>query len=475
MAAAAAQDGAPRAPLRTKHLLRFAWACAALGLIAVAVWLGTHNDDGRMGATLPIKEGVVQTLPVKWQLAIDGVTVQPAATGNAKQLRASGPIKQASTAKKVPATGDSVGSAESRLFAVYEHMRLGERARALALAESLSNDYPNFQLGQLLYADLLAVSSNKPINLSTLSPKTGTVSTNLKVLLEESRLRLQAITEVPAPGLLPANLLRLPKTTQNLIAVDTSRSRLYWFVNRAKPGEAVDLVLEKDLYITVGKNGVLKQVEGDGRTPLGVYFVSSKLPGEDLPDLYGRGALPINYPNALDILRGKTGSGIWLHGTPAAQYVRAPLASDGCVVMANPDISTLMSQAGIIGTPVVIAPSIDWVARDSLTEPRDRFRAVFDQWVALRANGDLGALRSTYSDTFFRRGKNLAHWWPTLKSEAVATVKISDLSIIHWKDDDDVMVVNYLEQITPRGKLTRKRQYWRLEAGNWKIFYEGNA
>ena len=154
---------------------------------------------------------------------------------------------------------------------------------------------------------------------------------------------------------------------------------------------------------------------------------------------------------------------------------RAPLATEGCVAMANPDISTLMSQVGIIGTPVVIAPSIDWVARDSLTEPRDRFRAVFDQWVALRANNDLGALRSTYSDTFFRRGKNLAHWWPTLKSEAVATVKISDLSIIHWKDDDDVMVVNYLEQITPRGKLTRKRQYWRLEAGNWKIFYEGNA
>ena len=41
----------------------------------------------------------------------------------------------------------------------------GERAQALALASLLAQQFPTFQLGQLLYADLLNISTYAPVNL----------------------------------------------------------------------------------------------------------------------------------------------------------------------------------------------------------------------------------------------------------------------------------------------------------------------
>jgi len=455
MAASAPHEADAPPPSPPRHIAPMAWGALAVALIATAAWLGTRNVDGRMGAELPPAK-TVAAKPPPWNLAVDGIVVgsKPAVVQQRKGFQ----------------------DAEERVIEIYQTLRNGRRAQALTLAESLATDLPNFQLGRLLYADLLSVSTNQPIDLKSLTSASSDASSNFKSLIEESRLRLKALTEVPAPGTLPDNLLTLPDSTRHVIAVDTSRSRLYWLINQAKPGKPLDLVLQKDLYISVGRNGVEKQIEGDGRTPLGVYTITSKLNDEALPDLYGRGALPLNYPNALDILRGKTGSGIWLHGTPSEQYVRAPLASDGCVVLSNPDIASIFGEPGIVGTSVVISPELNWVKRDAIPDLGATFRARFDEWLANRRGGDLAKLRDTYSDDFFRKGKKLAHWWPTIKGEAVSTIKISDLSMVKWADQkDEVVVVNFAEQLKPRARVARKRQYWRLEQGEWKIFYEGNA
>ena len=61
----------------------------------------------------------------------------------------------------------------------------------------------------------------------------------------------------------------------------------------------------------------------------------------DLPDLYGIGAFPLNYPNELDQHQGKTGYGIWLHGTDKSYYSRPPLDSEGCVVLTNLDLDAV--------------------------------------------------------------------------------------------------------------------------------------
>ena len=122
-------------------------------------------------------------------------------------------------------------------------------------------------------------------------------------------------------------------------------------------------------------------MEGDQRTPLGVYFITSRLDPATLKDFYGAGALPINYPNPLDQSRGKTGSGIWLHGTPPDQFARAPLATDGCLVLANPDLERILRTVEPRSTPVVIARQLQWVAAAQRVQAeRKSFEAVLNAW-----------------------------------------------------------------------------------------------
>ena len=158
-------------------------------------------------------------------------------------------------------------------------------------------------------------------------------------------------------GSIPAQFLQLSSSSKHAIAVDASRSRLYLFKN-----SSTGLELIADYYISVGKAGTFKTAEGDQRTPLGVYYITSNLNPKSLKDFYGSGALPINYPNVLDTRRGKTGSGIWLHGTPPNQFSRPPLATDGCVVLANPDLENIIRTVAIRSTPVLIAPQLRWVS-----------------------------------------------------------------------------------------------------------------
>jgi len=100
-------------------------------------------------------------------------------------------------------------------------------------------------------------------------------------------------------------------------------------------------ILIKDFYVTIGKNGTGKYTEGDLKTPVGVYFVTGFINPKELPDLYGDGAYPIDYPNVWDQRHGRTGFGIWLHGTPSGTYSRPPRDSNGCVIVSNHDLNVL--------------------------------------------------------------------------------------------------------------------------------------
>lgn len=486
MAATAPQDNKPAPRLYLAKLKQKMWWLAAAALMAGAVFLGWGAKDGAVASATSMVAGIKspETAPqaLAWELSIDGSATAPKPSTPSLQL-----------------------SAEQRLIDVYQLLRSGDRAQAVRQARQLSLDYPNFQLAQLLYADLLAASANQAIDLSNIAPKNSAQAKQLATLARESALRLQALTEVPKPGTLPSNFVALPPSTRNAIAIDASRSRLYWFKNTAPAGAPASMVLVKDVYMSVGKAGVDKFVEGDNRTPLGVYFITSILPGERLPDLYGKGALPLNYPNALDKLRSKTGSGIWLHGTPSAEYVRAPLATEGCVAMSNPDMLRLLEDADIKATPVVIAKTLTWVDADQATQPlaqaqlqspkkqpqlelisnanandvrssdwvaNVQFAASFGQWQSARRAQDFAGLRSMYSDDFFHHGKDLSHRWPTIKGEATPDAQQSDITMLSWQDQDRVMVVNYLDQVRPGQRGLKKRQYWRLEGSTWRIFYE---
>lgn len=370
-----------------------------------------------------------------------------------------------------PAVQD--GQAEARLLSVYRRVGAGQVREALAEAETLVRDHPNFQLAQLVYGDLLASRSRPVRGLGDVPEAAGAAGAQLLAeLREESQLRIRALRERPPPGTVPAQFLQLSPRSRHAIAVDTSRARLYLFENTAS-----GLKLLADYYISVGRSGIEKNAEGDLRTPLGVYYVTSNLDPKTLKDFYGVGALPINYPNPYDARRGKTGSGIWLHGTPPNQFARAPKATDGCVVLANPDLERIIRTVEVRSTPVVIASSLQWVAPQQLQAEARPFSEALAAWRAARSSGDVNRVLPFYTPDSVAAGKSVAEWVPQLRTELQRTrgreVQLKDVSFLRWTDSSDTMVVTFGE--VPQGARTGavKRQYWMRTGGQWKIFYEG--
>jgi L,D-transpeptidase YnhG len=436
--------------------------------------LGRHEDQ-RQGGSLDTAD------PSLLNQAM--ARVQDAARS---QLAASPSGLQSSSL--TPARFDEVkpmlGQAEARLIGIYQLISQGQHREALARADQLVKDHPNFQLAHLVHGDLLSLQTRPVRQLGDVpDTKALAASQQLSTLREESRRRLLALTERPPEGSIPTQFLTLASQSRHAIAIDASRSRLYLFenLNPARSSATDDrqpkLKLVGDFYISVGLSGIEKSVEGDKRTPLGVYYITSTLNPADLPDLYGVGALPINYPNPLDVQRGKTGSGIWLHGTPSDQFVRAPQASDGCVVLSNPDLERLLRTVQIRTTPVVIAPELQWVQPDALSSDREQFESVLEGWRRSRSEGNLAELKGFYSSRFSNQGRDLAQWWPRVESELRSTgpreLAIKDLSVLRWNDTDDTRVVTFGEVAAGQTRGVTKRQYWIRENDRWTIFFEG--
>ena len=377
------------------------------------------------------------------------------------------------------------GQAEARLIDIYRLISQGQHREALSKADQLVRDHPNFHLAHLVHGDLLSLQMRPVTQLGDVpDTKAQGAIEQLNVLRDESRRRLRALTERPPEGSIPAQFLTLSAQSRHAIAVDASRSRLYLFENLTPASgngllaSTPRLKLLGDFYISVGLLGIEKQAEGDKRTPLGVYYITSNLNPSSLPDLYGIGALPINYPNPLDVQRGKTGSGIWLHGTPREQFVRAPQASDGCVVLSNPDLERLLGTVQIRTTPVVIAPELQWVQPTELDTARQQFEASLEAWRSAKGQGDLQQLKAFYSSRFQNQGRSLAQWWPRVESEIRASngsrgLELKDLSLLHWRDSQDTMVVTFGEVAMGQTRGLTKRQYWARERDQWKIFFEG--
>ncbi len=391
----------------------------------------------------------------------------------AKKLTEKATSEKQAVAAAAATAPPSEGAAEARLIEIYNLIGLSRHQEALQKATRLVDDIPHFQLAQLVYGDMLAARARPIATMGDVpTPMANAASATLQDLRDESLRRMKALRERPPSGAIPSQFLALSQRTRHAIAVDASRSRLYLFENTA-----AGLKLIADYYISVGKAGISKATEGDQRTPLGVYFISSNLDPKSLKDFYGSGALPLNYPNVLDAKRGNTGSGIWLHGTPPKQFARAPQATDGCVVLANPDLERIIRTVEVRSTPVVIAQQLQWISTQAAKLDSRPFEEVLLAWRNAKTSGNLQQTLAYYTPDFNANGKTLEQWTPRLKAEMAQivgrSVQLKDLSLLRWNDSAETMVVTFGEVADGTRSGWTKRQYWIRQDKQWKIFFEG--
>ncbi|MDH5547283.1 MAG: L,D-transpeptidase family protein [Gammaproteobacteria bacterium] len=364
---------------------------------------------------------------------------------------------------------------EKRLISAIEDIKKLNIDTAIERLEKLVSENPRFKLAQLVYADFLKAKTQA---LNTFGQPYHTEGEKIDALREEAVARWKHHTQHPQQNHLPRYLLQLNSEQKNIILVDTSQSRLMLYRNKNGAPVLVD-----DFYASIGKNGVDKLMEGDKRTPLGVYFVSRFLEPESLPDFYGHGAFPINYPNSWDRFRGRTGSGIWLHGNPLSTYSRPPLDSDGCVTVTNNDFDRIKPYISVDQTtPFVIADGVEWVDTDSLQQRRELFTDILMRWKKDWESLDHNRYMSHYSNDFSAEGVDFAQW----KQEKLSVnqfkdyikINLDDISILEYPGNEKVTVITFVQTYVSnnyRGKQ-RKRIYLKQETdNNWRIFYEGSV
>lgn len=366
---------------------------------------------------------------------------------------------------------------ERMLVQTLQSIKEGRLQQALDYVDQLLAISPNFALAHLIHGDLLSAKARILNNFG--DANVGDIN-RIQDFREEAEIRIRNYFDRNRGLTQPNMLVELSEKQTHVLFVDTARSRLYVYEKGA--GDALRYVA--DYYVTIGKNGIGKKDQGDKRTPIGVYFASRKL-NRPLPDLYGDAAYPLNYPNEIDSYERKTGSGIWIHGTPSDTYSRPPRASDGCVVLSNPDMKALQSilQAG--NTPVVIGVNFQWVNPDAIRQQEStkaELKLALEQWRKDWATQNTDAYLSHYTSDFFYSEGDLARWSNYKRqiqaSKPKVSVNLTEVSMFTYPNAKRKMVVVDFEQEYISAALRnvmKKRQYWVQENGEWKILYEGSA
>jgi len=359
----------------------------------------------------------------------------------------------------------------SRIFDEIEKNRLDT---AMDLTESLLKQYPNFRLANLIKGDLLLA---RRMPLTTFGNASNAPQEKLSDLRDEAIARLKAYrNRESTANYVPRYLLQMQTDQEYAIVVDTQKSRLYLYKNdNGRPRFVADY------YITQGKLGADKTREGDKRTPIGVYHVTSSLPRQKLADLYGSGAFPINYPNEWDRRQGRNGHGIWLHGTPSNTFSRPPKASDGCVVLSNVDLNALAKNLQIGLTPVIISNSIEWLSFDDWQKERSTLNKKIEEWRSDWESKDTDRYLSHYSKKFKSDDQTLEQYAQQKRQVNAGKewikVKLSNMSMFRDPGKDDLVVVTFEQdyQSNNLNNQMKKRQYWIHEDGTWRIIFEGPA
>jgi murein L,D-transpeptidase YafK len=360
---------------------------------------------------------------------------------------------------------------EVLLLEVYKDLAANHLRDAQAKADALVLAYPTFRLGQLIRGDLLLMHT-RPVR--TFGAVENAPADKLKNLREEAMVRLKSLRERPDPNMVPRALMQLRDDQKHALIVDAKKSRMYVYENRDGQPRLIT-----DYYISQGKLGVNKIKEGDQKTPLGVYYITQRVPGAKLPDFYGAGALPINYPNEWDKVNGRSGSGIWLHGTPSDSYSRPPLSSDGCVVLTNPDLHKLYASVEINKTPVIITENVEFVSKEQWDTDRSNAYKLLDKWRRDVESRDANRLMSNYSSQFKSdHGENFPAWFTKhhqlLIDVKSVSIKLKDVTLFRYPGNKE-MIVGTFTQDSYLGKghnSVRKRQYWAKDGSQWKIISE---
>lgn len=187
--------------------------------------------------------------------------------------------------------------------------------------------------------------------------------------------------------------------------------------------------------VIMGKSGD-KVKRGDLKTPIGVYEITKRF--KPTNNFYGPLAFSLSYPNTYDILRGKNGDGIWIHGSPMDGKDRDDL-SKGCVVLENGDIKTLDTQINAESALVIIGETkLPKMSKESVAS----ILSEVYKWQHAWKINDINAYLNFYSNDFKKSDGSGKKQFSAMKQSIFAkkeskTIVFENVSIVPYPTMDD--------------------------------------
>lgn len=184
-----------------------------------------------------------------------------------------------------------------------------------------------------------------------------------------------------------------------------------------KSFQSMDLYKNREEYfqliesvdVIVGENSGDKLVEGDKKTPTGVYDLTGRV--DKLDQFYGPLAMVVSYPNLLDRLNEKSGSGIWIHGFPLNGD--RELYTKGCVAVENRKLIELDQIIDDLDKTTIILED-GRLERTSKGELALILSSLY-QWLDSWKRNKFSQYISFYSNDFKRYDGNELDWFRNYK------------------------------------------------------------
>lgn len=267
------------------------------------------------------------------------------------------------------------------------------------------------------------------------------------------------IGQVFANEFLPSNILMMDeKFTHHVILVEKSTHKVHLYENFQSTPKLV-----KTFSTATGKFKGNKFINGDHKTPEGIYTIYEFLSKEELlrrhgkyAEIYGSGAFPMDYPNFIDKRLGKTGGGIWLHSTDDDNRISKGLDSRGCVVVQNADLKEIAQYIELDRTPIIVVQDIFYLSKNTWERNRKDINDAVKKWADAWQNKDFNTYISSYdSKNFYDQSKGSYNSYkaykkavfsrqdtPSIKFDFISIMSTEQYAVVQLQQDYRSSVIN---------------------------------
>jgi murein L,D-transpeptidase YafK len=330
---------------------------------------------------------------------------------------------------------------------------------------------------------ILAVKDNFKIDIKHLAVAKISIEDSLKIKVKNDSLD-QLDRELTMLAPFPA--FPDQKEMKYIIVADKFNRVLYLL----KSSDRIWAIV-RTFPIAIGAKEGKKVIRGDKRTPEGLYFIVGRKEEIDLNEVYGPLAFVLNYPNKKDLEAGRTGSGIWIHGTLPGEV---PVDTKGCIELHNMNLvklSNILGRGELVPVIILNEPFFDlseivnlpdiWAERDEIKNGDERrMSEVFSfvsQWRKDWESGDLGRYSQSYDTLNFRGGKYKWAGWKDKKNRIFKiykeiVVEVSDSVITSLTDSTATVEFNQKYRSDYFKAYNGKRLSLKKIGPNWKIVGE---